>query len=1094
MNRFLIYTTFFSAAVSAYSQMRAIPATLTESHTLQTFRQPLTPEHTSERRVSSANGVIWFITPDGSVRRYVDGRAFGADVPLPEVLKTGRPGSLAIAPVDRDSAWVIDRDTETLWRVAQGKWIGPFHTGEPVGSSAARPDGFLILNTLAHSTHEFSVISPAGAIVTRFGDRLQAPAAALDRYANSWVVAVTPSGDVIVAHAFRPLLRRYDRTGKLVWEKPIALPSLRELDEARKEADATIRSNVQTCCIEAKLVRYASDVLVTGPEIAIRYGFNSTLEVFGDDGVWKRTTGINVPPNPLGWPLAGLGIVGDQLAACELTRLAIYGPDRAGQEIHGRVVDSNRKPVGGANVMIRTSNGSLINVTATAEGALSIRGLSRKTAGEVRVNAEGFLEYRRNGLLSQIFASPISLQNEPLQCVVVTDEDGKPITRFRLQVGRLASSAESVTRGGGRTREFSSKDGKGCVKTPVSPPLFARVWADGYATREVTISEPTTTEIRLSPEAKLVAQIHDDASQPVSDGRLFAQLASTEKRAALAIPGDMITTAGADGVAQLNGLSADEYRVVVEHPKFLRFEKRIRLEKGTNNVDVLLDRGCEITARVTSAAQRVAGAIVRAEGQGQRLTHSLECTTAADGTCSIAGAAPGRYFIHAEAAGRSRGQQTLVVAPDQRSTSVDIRLEDAVTLVGQVRGVDLYPETPLDLLVGKPGVPTLASPVSPTGDFRIDEAPSGQVNVWVAERGRNSTLLYKSLEIPNDPEYNLIIDLPRPIALSGRITLAGAGCGDCSLSLQLLGSEIGRPLRKAIVQSDGSFAVRLPDAGSYRATATDPLSGASVVRIEQIVEDRNEDFALGDSSLRVTVLEESGDPAASALVEVSTSAGRVASLTADDLGSARFSSLTAGHYVVIASLTGRAASHEIDVSGQSTMELRLPDNTPLHLRVLDAVSGFSLPMISARVTSARGETTTRSDLIANDGLFELPSFTTQPMTVVLSARGYALKTLRGVVGADVPVVVLMMPGGRSFTVHIADTIKPCGFEVRDASGNALALSLDSDPGPVPLFVRNAVFYSMEPGTYTAVLYDCTGRPFAHEMRLAPGLTPAVSFP
>ncbi len=1074
-----------------------VASLLTDSRTISRFETPISPAHAGEIRVSSVGGTIWLVSASGRLARYSGTTAaLEHEWPLPAGLRAVEVGSLGIAAVDRDTVWLVDRDRASIQLFDHGVWRGPFTAGDRIGGLAARPDRSLVINTPWHSTYAFAVISPAGKVLQRFGGRLSSQAAALEHFANTWVIATGGNGDLIAAHAHRNLVRRYGGSETtLRWEMALALPSLESLDVAREKAEAEVRSNPQTCCIEAKLIHYATQLLVRGESFAIRYGFNSKIDVFDDEGRWLRTISVNTPPDPRGWLTVGVAFARRGVLAFELQRLAIYEPSHSVGEIRGIVVDPDGKGVAEARVDIQPGGGAPISVRSGSDGTVTLRGLLSAGMTTLTVKAPSFLPLTRSGTLPEILSTPLRLERQPKICVSVRDVAERPVARFHLEIGRSESGASTVTRSKGPRVDVVSDDGRACLDSPLPMPLYVRVGASGYATREVTVSSSSQPiELQLVPEARLQVHVRSEDDRPIAQARLLIFPGGDEKRPAYAITDDMSGVTDMDGIATFAALAAADYRVVAEHPRYLSAETKINTNEGSNEITLHLSAGTTIAVTVNERGSRVPNASVRAEGAGQSLAHSLECTTSADGTCTIDGVAPGRYFIRVQAAGQGRGQQRVSIAAAERSVAVSVDVTPAIALMGHVHGIEEYPGITLAVTVVKPGVPSTSAAVSASGEFRMSEAPSGSVSLWVIEHGTNSSLLFQRVEIPNDvAEFVIDLDLPPPLTLRGRITSSGGGCGACTLTLERQGGEVGRTVRVARMLPDGSYTVALPNAGSWRATARDPQTGGVAARLIDVSADAVADFSIGGSSLRITVRTAAGDPLV-ALVELSQDGTTVADLVTDASGIARFPSVSAGEYRVTASAGGRAASRQIALSGETALDIRLPNNRALKLRVVDARSAIPLTLIWARVISAAGEVAMARLTVETDGVFTLTSFEAEPLTIVLSATGYGTKTIRGIQPSEQPITIPLTPDGRSFSVEVAAAVTPCTLEIDDARGQPIAISTSFSPGPFPFSLRRAAFNGIESGNYTAVLRDCTGRPFTVAMTLLPGSTPIVRFP
>jgi hypothetical protein len=127
------------------------------------------------------------------------------------------------------------------------------------------------------------------------------------------------------------------------------------------------------------------------------------------------------------------------------------------------------------------------------------------------------------------------------------------------------------------------------------------------------------------------------------------------------------------------------------------------------------------------------------------------------------------------------------------------------------------------------------------------------------------------------------------------------------------------------------------------------------------------------------------------------------------------------------------------------------------------------------------------------GFISLPRIDNSSQTLVVQATGYAVKTV-AIPFAETRARLALIPGGRSFLVKVDQQLgSPCAIELRRITGQPVALSGDSLPGPVPFFADQAMFNMIEPGEYLVTLHLCSGESAQQPVSLYPGTTPVVLF-
>jgi len=1068
---------------------------------VRSLTPPLSAGQFNDIRLTRGGEAVWLVTA-GTLERWARRGAFKRDGVwnLPD---NGHPlATVYLAAVDGHRIWLVDAIDRRAWLFRDGKWGTPIQLADAVTGATALPSGLLVVNTPSHSAHSLALVNERGEVTKRFGGRIASKIAQQNAMSNTWRLATLRGGRIVAAHGHLPLLRIYEPDVEQVLEKTVDIPRVRSLEDERLALESVIDVRVEECCVSSKAVHFATAVATNGDEIAVRYGLEAQLSTFDSKGRWIATTSVGVPAIKQRWITAGTAYFGREVVAAEQDRVVSYPMALAGSVLTVRIVGAGDEPVVGAKIVIASRTGMRVETHSGDTGQSEIRGLDPTLQGDLSIQADGYLTLQRSGVLSDLLREPLRMQLLPKQCVEVRSAGtSEAIQSFRLSIGKSTANQRHVSRGDGITRDFADVNGQVCLQPPFAPPFLVQVFAEHFATREVEVATAADIVMELEQEVpfKVVTRAPDGA--PVSQARVSALSGNTERRREMAVDSEAVKTTDHDGHADFQGFGPGKYRLVIEHPDFLRLEREVELSSSSDKIAVTLERGAHLIVKVSDSAsqQPLSDSQVQADPRGVPITRALQCVTGADGTCELIGLPVGRYAIRVEHPNFAPAHDTVVIQPGT-SPVAHISLSRAATISGRVIGTEQYPDTKFQVEVAKPGVPVVYAPVSSSGDFRISEAPTGSVSFWVTEPSVDSTLVHRLVDVPAGADnFRVDLELPVPVSVSGLLSdPSGDGCGRCSIEFERVSGEYATTLHRARVQGDGRYDVRLSSTGPYLARVKDAMSGVVLVeRVDVRGRSVTRDFKLARRTVEVRVKEPGGTAAAGAVVMLQSDGVSIADVTADSFGVARFSGVAAKTVRATATLSGRTVSREITIDREeTTVELQFWDAAPLRLSIVDAASNLALYSVDVRVTGASGETIFRTNVIRDEeGIFTLPSFSGGPMTVVVEANGYAVRTMHGVATAEAPQRVPLTPRWRAFTVEV-DTraMTPCWLEVRDATGRVIALSARTGAVRMPFTQSSAMFAGLDWGTYSVTLYACDGKSLSKPLILQQGRNSNITFP
>lgn len=1028
--------------------------------------------------------------------------------PLPAGIQVDsrRTGFLGLAPWGEDGTWLVDGETRAVWRLVRGAWEGPWALADEVADAVALGDGEVLVQTPAHSHSLFAVVGPGGEVRRRFGERRLALLAILDRPENTWRMALSANGKKLsAAHAYRALVRSYGRDGSLLGEFEIASPEAQRLSTLQQERVTETQVNPTTGCGVCRLVRLATALeMGTTGELLIRLGRSPAVERLDQQGHWLETVPLVRPDNGGEWLSAGFIVTGDLLVACERESLVGYRWRKTEMPVAVRVRDEDEKPVVGALVEILVTGGLQHRITTDAAGQISIPAPPTGAEVLIRIQTPGFRRFERLGTAPAVLAMPITLRCADTLCVKVSSlASHSPVPSFDLAVQRPAEGVGVVGIETIPALPIDNEQGSGCIDSPWEYPVTLVVRAEGYATDERKILERPEGEVivELEPAAIVRLAVVDPQARPVPDAKVLLWPGDAAARPQKVVGQDYLASSNDRGEAVFSRLPAGKYRASVRCQGFLNWEEDWELQQGESTKRVVLERGARAVVRVTDrrTSAGVGNANVELDGHNE-VDRRLTCTTGTNGTCTILAVPPGSLMASATAPGRAAVSRRITVPPNQAEVLVELSTAKGVRVRGRVRGCDWYPDSSLTVRMSAPGFEVRQAPVGPDGQFAIEEAPSGQTNVWVRDEAGGGGLLYQVVAIEEDREsQDIVLDLPRPVFLSGWVRQGDAWCVGCRVLLTLASSEVTPPRAERRADSSGHFEARLPRAGMYRLqiwTREGELGWDDALDVQM---DSERTFDLGTGAVIGQVVNGNRMPVSSATVTASrySNGTLLRQVTSSALGSFRLERLPAGTVRVSATRDGVWAHEEVTLEPgrERQVELVLEENRGFELRLWDVETTVPVRSAVFGIQDRSGGFQVLSLAGGPTGLFRLPVEASDVVAVVIGAPGFAISTLRAPGAGMQPTEVALSPRYRSFTLEVRpEAASPCSIVLVGQDGLPTALTVEAPPGPVPLQSRTAMLNLIPAGTYTLVVAPCQGTPMTRSLVLAPGTIPHVVLP
>lgn len=536
-----------------------------------------------------------------------------------------------------------------------------------------------------------------------------------------------------------------------------------------------------------------------------------------------------------------------------------------GAAIEGVVRDFQRRPVSGAQVKAHQNNidhrRPLDPETRTAltetDGTFRIAGL-RAEPVDLVVEAEGYERFemaaarpQAGGLIEVELGEGARLVGR------VLDADGEGVANayIWLRLDRNPGLSRTAWRAP-LTGHETTADGDGRFRFealgagPWTVDIAGEQLAEDIGAIRLRSGEEREIELRLRARARLAGVVTDPHGEPVAGAEVLVQ--------PLGPTGQVTRThqgAGTDagGAYEVHRVPSGPARIVARHPDYRDGVTEVAIERGTNEVDVKLQPGWEISGTVSTAAgsalalARVEAHRVEpplsldelADAQRQVLPRlPLEAVTDQSGNYRIGGLDNGRYELRAHADGYARAASgRFPVRVDGGSVGgVDIVLHRGITLRGVVTG------RPSDALAGisvsAAQERLLGGMTTPNveGRFQVNDLGPGQWTVSAEEGDGRRVERVVTLET-GPGEAFVELNFEPGFTLTGEVRSQGQPVAGAEVYL-LEGTRQYGPGRIARIDQQGRFRIDGLAAGPYRVMVAEP-SGVTHSREVELQTDQD---------------------------------------------------------------------------------------------------------------------------------------------------------------------------------------------------------------------------------------------------------------
>jgi len=740
-------------------------------------------------------------------------------------------------------------------------------------------------------------------------------------------------------------------------------------------------------------------------------------------------------------------------------------------EVSGRVT---RAGVGIEGVNLFTFGAGESSAVTGPDGSFTLGGLS---PGQIRVSLrkeDDFIQEMRS-------------YNAPAHDVVIDLPVGgtisgrvvekgtrKPIPSFQAGVSPSRSSGGMVMMSPPQLRNFTSDDGSFALENvPIGAVNLVAI-APGFASGRLNLDVQegksiTDVALELDAGVRLHGKVTGPNGAPLSDVSVQVTPSAT---GAFARTGSLPrTSTDENGEYSLESMESGEETVEFSHPKQVGTTKTVTLKGRETRLDVQLSSGLRVTGVVeTDAGMPLADAEVRAYAPGGS---SRSARTDGGGAFVLESVAPARYRFSASKSGFAEG--VLEDVDVSSGAPVRIVVRSGGTIYGRVIGLEER-ELSQVMVTARSGMSGASAAVDPAGNFKIEGAPIGTVQVAASMQspsfigGRTSPT--QTVEVAAGSAQQVNIEFRSDTAIRGRVTRNGMPLAGATVMFYSISS---RSQSSASVSTDegGQYTVPGLEPGEYSVNVMDLQRFSPYSTKYEVRGSGTFDIDFKTGSVRGRVIDATtNEPVSDASVQfraASSDTRMVRSSATDTTGAFSIDFVPPGPYVITASKDGfgnQVLETNIGEAGRDDIELRLARNDGVTLRVVDGRDGRTLNA-TAIVFDGQGRIVfdSRMAMRFSEGGSDLRlPLGPGSYTATISAFGYAWRTAT-FTSPSTPTIALT-PGG-TIVVQSRHSQRR-RMRLLDASGTFYPRT---GPTPIPwdLPAGSIPLEHIAPGTYTLQL-------------------------
>ena len=796
-----------------------------------------------------------------------------------------------------------------------------------------------------------------------------------------------------------------------------------------------------------------------------------------------------------------------------------------GASIEGRVIDAEGGAIADAEISIETVQRGMMSVRFSsdepADAKTDARG--RFAVDDLLPGQPVNLTVIKKGYASKSVANLLPPPEEPLEIVLLTaarlkgqvvDRQGEPIQGAHV----MARPDDRMMMAGGTAVHHrrpawanTGEDGSFVIEDVEPGTLQVTARAKGYQQSiQAGVELPAGGEVEIDFALEEGAII--EGTVTMSDGEPVVQASINVSEPVDRFSGRNAVSASGqtdiEGRYRLTESPIGPATITVYHEQGRQLQKSIEVEPGTNVVDLVLERGFEISGQVVDPdGNPMHGAILGVQQvvQPGEMSFSFgvesHATSGGDGTFKLTGVKAGKYTVTATRDGYAPAHaRDIEVSSDV--SGLLLELSRGATLKGRVLGLDFDELGTLTLVGFSQHSGMHQGQVDFEGEYAFENLGPGQwhIQAQVASSGRSANL---QVEMPEGvPEVVKDIEFGTGFTLTG-IVLDG---GQPLVGINVAANGATGTSGHAVTDSDGRFRIENLKAGSYHFMV---MSGMGLQHSEalELVGDHELRVELATGSLAGFVLDTEGRPLAGAAVRMEQldATDMAASMRfafsnraeSDSRGFFQVPRVRQGTWRVIVTKAGYSPGETtvaVAVGASPEVEVRLAPTDGVSFAVVLG-SGAALPAVQVTILDGAGRPLTTAHHPVVDGKVRV--LTVPPGTWELVVQGANSAATRFVVNAPGDQGQLVLPIGGALQINVPELegvpMARARFTGPDGKPLVTSMGVMFQPGEWLLSDGKTTIPSLTPGTWSFTI-EHEGRTWSGSATVTPGATAEVSVP